>query len=359
LNRKVETLPDDQELTERYLSGRPLSRPEIGVLLSYAKIVLFDSLIDSAIPDDPYFADVLKAYFPAKMQKPYADDIANHRLHREIVATALANEVINRGGPGFVQQMSDMTGATAANVVKAAFLGRDGFDLPKLWQEIDALDGKLSGDVQNDLYARVSAIFAEATRLIVQTQVGAGDLNGAMDRLKAALKGLRASISSLDVIDAAARAAELEERGVPASLARDIVLLSTLVLVPEIMLIADRTGETMARAAESYFAVTATFRVNRLIESAERISTSDHYESLAISRSLQQIASARRDIVISALMNHPKEKKPLEAWHGSDRVRVNRIGAELVALSEGSDLTLPKVTVAAGLLGDLAHGRTV
>ncbi|TDK30354.1 NAD-glutamate dehydrogenase [Rhizobium deserti] len=358
LNRKVETLPDDQELTERYLSGRPLSRPEIGVLLSYAKIVLFDSLIDSPVPDDPYFADVLKAYFPAKMQKLYVGDIDNHRLHREIIATALANEVINRGGPGFVQQMSDMTGATAANVVKAAYLGRDGFDLPKLWQEIDALDGKLSGDVQNDLYARVGAIFAEATRLIIQTQVGAGDLTGAMNRLKAALKGLRASINGLDVIDAAARAAELEERGVPASLARDIVLLSTLVLVPEIMLIADRTGETMARAAESYFAVTATFRVNRLIESAERISTSDHYESLAISRSLQQIASARRDIVIAALMNHPKDKKPVEAWHGSDRVRVNRIGAELVALSEGSDITLPKVTVAAGLLGDLAHART-
>ena len=115
----------------------------------------------------------------------------------------------------------------------------------------------------------------------------------------------------------------------------------------------------MARATESYFAVTETFRINRLIGAGERIATSDHYESLALSRSLQQIASARRDIIIAALTAHPKEKKPLQAWVGNDRTRVNRIGAELMALSEGSDLTLPKITVAAGLLGDLARGPAI
>jgi glutamate dehydrogenase len=355
LNRKVETLPDDSELAERYTSNRPLTRPEIGILLSYSKIVLFDALIDSQIPDDPYFSAILKAYFPAKMQKPYAADIENHRLHREIVATALANETINRGGPGFVQLMSDVTGAAASNVVKAAFLARDSFDLPKLWAEIDALDGKISGQVQNDLYARTSLIFAEATRLILQTQVGAGDMAGAMSRLRAAIKGLRSSITAGTILETASQAAELEAQGVPPAVAREILLLPTLVLLPEIMLVADRTGETMARATESYFAVTDTFRINRLIGAGERIATSDHYESLALSRSLLQIASARRDIIIAALTAHPKEKKPLEAWVGNDRMRVNRIGAELMALSEGSDLTLPKITVAAGLLGDLAR----
>ncbi|TWF46596.1 NAD-glutamate dehydrogenase [Neorhizobium alkalisoli] len=359
LNRKVETLPDDAELAERYSSGRPLTRPEIGVLLSYSKIVLFDALIDSPVPDDPYFASVLMGYFPAKMQKQYAGDIAGHRLHREIIATALANEAINRGGPGFIQQMSDMTGATAANVVKAAFLARDSFELPRLWADLDALDGKISGRIQNDLYARTSEIFAEATRLILQTEGGAGAMTEAIERFKAAIKGLRSSVTSAGILEAAAQAGEYEAQGVPSKLAQEIAMLSTIVLVPEIMLIADRTGATMARAAESYFAVTETFRVNRLIASGERIATSDHYESLALSRSLQQIASARRAIVIAALSNHAKEKKPVEAWHAEDRVRINRIGAELVALGESGELTLPKITVAAGLLGDLAQGRVM
>ncbi|MCK8781850.1 NAD-glutamate dehydrogenase [Rhizobium sp. NTR19] len=355
LNRVVETLPDDAELAERYQSGRPLTRPEIGVLLSYSKIVLFDALIDSTVPDDPYFSAVLKDYFPAKMQKAHAADIENHRLHREIIATTLANEAINRGGPGFVQQISDMTGATAANVVKAAFIARDGFDLPALWSAIDALDGKISGQVQNDLYAAVSRVFVGATYLILQTQAGAGAMAETIARLKAALKGMRSAIGTREMVENAARASELEAQGAPAELAREILLLPTLVLVPEIMLIAERTGETLARAADSYFAVTEKFRVDRLINAGERITTSEHYESLALSRSLQQIGSARRDIVIAALSSHPKEKKPIEAWHAADRIRVNRLGAEIVALSDGSDLTLPKITVAAGLLNDLAH----
>jgi glutamate dehydrogenase len=357
LNRKVETLPDDAELAERYAAGRPLSRPEIGVLLSYSKIVLFDALLESAIPDDPYFAAILKAYFPAKMQKPYAGDIANHRLHREIVATALANEAVNRGGPGFIQMMSDMTGATAANVVKAIFLIRDGFDLPRLWAEVDALDNRIPGSVQNDLHAQINRIITIGTYLALQTQISAAPLTEAVARLKAAIKGLHGAMTEEVIAETAPLAAELEAQGAPASLIAEIRTLSALVIAPEIMLIADRTGESMARAAESYFGVTKTFRVNRLIVAGERISTSDHYESLALSRGLQQLASARRDIVITALTEHRTDKKPVQAWIAADRVRVNRIGAELMALSDSGDLTLPKISVAAGLLGDLAHGR--
>ncbi|KQQ78490.1 NAD-glutamate dehydrogenase [Rhizobium sp. Leaf321] len=358
LNRKVETLPDDVELAERYASGRPLTRPEIGVLVSYSKIVLFDALIDSTIPDDPYFASVLKAYFPAKMQKAYAADIAGHRLHREIVATALANEAINRGGPGFIHMMSDMTGATAANVVKALFLVRDGFDLENIWAEIDQLDGKISGRVQNDLYAQVTRIIGIGTYLALQTQIGTTELTEAIARLRAAIKGLRATVTDDIIAETGPLAAELEAEGAPSGLVKEIRLLSALVIVPEIMRIADRTGESMARAIESYFAVTETFRVNRLIVAGERIGTSDHYESLALSRSLQQLASARRDIVIAVLTEHRKDKKPVEAWIAGDRLRVNRIGAELMSLSESGDLTLSKISVAAGLLGDLAHARS-
>lgn len=115
----------------------------------------------------------------------------------------------------------------------------------------------------------------------------------------------------------------------------------------------------MARAIESYFTVTETFRVNRLIVAGERISTSDHYESLALSRSLQQLASARRDMVIAALTEHGKEKRPVDAWIAGDRLRINRIGAELIALGDAGDLTLAKITVAASLLNDLAHGRVL
>ncbi|NTG88325.1 NAD-glutamate dehydrogenase [Rhizobium rhizogenes] len=361
LNRKVETLPDDQTFAERYANGRPLTRAEIGVLLSYAKIVLFDALAASDLPDDPYFAATLSHYFPAKMQRSHATDITGHRLKREIVATVLANEAINRGGPGFAVSMMDATAASAAEVVKASVLARDGFDLDRLWNETDALDGKVAGQMQNRVYGEITEVYTALTRLLLKTGAAKGNIEETITRLQAALKKLRplflSHIPADFAAEIAARQTEYQTAGLPEKLAGEIAMIYALVLVPEIMQIAERTGDTLNRAAESYFTVSQTFRVGRLLLAGSRILTGDHYESLALARSLDQIAGARRDIVISALSNHPKDKQPIQAWHAEDRIRINRIAEELASLSESGDPNLARITVAAGLLTDLAHDR--
>ncbi len=355
LNRKVETLPGDVEFNERYAAGKPLTRPEIGVLLSYAKLTLFDTLVASPLPDEPYLQHLLTDYFPSKMQKTYAADITSHRLHREIVATSLANQVVNRGGPGFVQKLVDASGSLAPAVVKAAMIVEDGFGLKRLWNEIDKLDGQISGEVQNGLYANVARIFTDATRIFLQTtSASSGSMSEEIDRLKTAIKAL---------LPGAVRYREeigfSEIEGVAPALVRELETLSLLVYVPEIMLIAEQAGTTLSRAAESYAAVSATFRVARLLEAGQRVTPADHYESLALLRSQDQIASSRRRIVISALTEHSKEKNPVQAWYAADRVRVNRIVSELGALSDSGETNLARLTVAAGLLSDIVQARNV
>lgn len=362
LNRKVEMLPDDPAISERYSSGKSLSRPEIGVLLSYAKIVLFDALVDSALPDDPYCHTILFQYFPEKMRKGYREEISGHRLHREIIATVLANHVINRGGPGFVASVSDATGALPSEVVKAALLVRDGFELPDLWARIDALDGKIPGRIQNDLYAKVGQVYCDVTKLLLETGNASGSMAEAAERLNAAVRSLRQVIVSItpdSVSDRVlAEAEELSKAGVPADLAGDVLRLSLLTLAPEIMQIAQTTETKLARAAEGYHAATEIFRIGRLVETAQRVVTSDHYDSLALTRSLDRIAAARRDIVIAALTKYRNERSPIEAWRAGDSVRIDRLGGELLALSEGGEPSLSRITVAAGLLTDIAHDRS-
>lgn len=359
LDRTVETLPSDVQLAERYQAGRPLTRPEIGVLLSYAKITLFDEILDSDLPDDPYFADALRNYFPTKMQKSFAQDIEAHRLHREIISTVLANELINRGGPGFVQSMIDATGASPADVVRAAYLTRDGFDLPKLWAAVDALDGTLPGQVQNDLYERIGELFSQTTQLVLRTRLALGSIEASITALKTGAKKLKSTIDALGLAaEVRERASELEADGVPASLAADISRLPTLALVPELLMIASRTGSDLGHVAQTYFAATETFRINTLLTLGEAIAPADHYESVALGRSLSAISSARRDIVCSALASHPEEKKPLESWYASKRQQVNRLVNEVLVLSGSTDFNLAKLSVAAGLLGDLAETRS-
>ena len=362
LNRKVETLPDDATLGERYAAGKPLTRPEIGVLLSYAKLVLFDQLVASDLPDDPYCESALTNYFPARMRKAYAGDIANHRLHREIVATVLANHVINRGGPGFVAAIGDATGALPPQIVKAALITRDGLQLPAVWEKIDALDAKIPGETQNRLHAIVARVYAGVTRLLVETGMAAGDLSDALNRLRTAVKASRQAFAS--ALPGNLRAAfqnevaDLVDAGAPAAVAEEVVALLALVLVPEVMQIAARTEAPLVRVIEAYFAVSDAFRIDRILSAGNRIVSSDHYESQALARSMDQIAAARRNIVVSALSQHGRDKNPVNAWLAAAKTRVERLGSELQALSEAGESSLAKVAVAASLLSDLADDRT-
>ncbi|GEO85903.1 MULTISPECIES: NAD-glutamate dehydrogenase [Alphaproteobacteria] len=362
LNRKVEVLPGDAAFAERYASGKPLTRPEIGILLSYAKIVLFDQLVASDLPDDPYCESALTNYFPARMRKTFASDIAAHRLHREIIATVLANHVINRGGPGFITAIGDATGALPPEIVKAALITRDGLQLPAIWDKIDALDAQIPGETQNSLYAMVGRVYAGVTRLLVETGTAGGNLSEALARLKSAVKAARQAFGSalpdnLRVM-LQREVAELVQAGAPADLAEEVVAMLTLQLVPEVMQIAGRTGAPLARVIEGYFTVSDVFRVDRILVAGNRIVSSDHYESLALGRSLDQIAAARRNMVVSAFAHHGAEKQPVRAWLAAAHQRVERLGAELAGLSEAEETNLAKITVAAGLLSDLANDGT-
>ncbi|MDH4414553.1 MAG: NAD-glutamate dehydrogenase, partial [Rhizobium sp.] len=359
LNRKVETLPDSSAVAERYVSGKALTRPEIGVLLSYAKIVLFDQLIESDLPDDPYCETTLFNYFPAAMRKTFASDIAGHRLRREIIATVLANHAINRGGPGFVVSVSDATGSSPDAVVKAALVTRDALGLSALWEKIDALDAKLPGQTQNRLYATIATVYAAMTRLLIDTGLVKGSIGDAVAQVKAAVSA--ASPVFKKTVPAALRQhfdeqiSELTEAGAPAALATEVVNLQTLQLLPEILQIADRTGADFADATRGFFAVSEAFRIGRIIETAGRIQVTDHYDSLALTRSLDRIGQARRQIVCAALTSHGKDVQPVQAWIATDKIRVERIGKELASIVDSGEPSISKLAVAAGLLGDLAQ----
>src|SRR5690606_30991174 len=121
-------------------------------------IVLFSDLVASDVPDEAHFDRDLMNYFPERMQKKFTDEIHGHRLRREIIARVVANDLVNRGGPSFVNRLMESTGRSAADVVRTFALIRDGFALPPLYREIDALDNRIDGQVQLDLYQMVSRL---------------------------------------------------------------------------------------------------------------------------------------------------------------------------------------------------------
>ncbi len=144
LDRAVEFLPDDMQLAERRRRSQAFTRPELSVLLAYAKLTLYDDLLESTVPDDPYLARELSRYFPAAIPQHYPDALDHHRLRREIITTHLTNSMINRGGPSLIVRIADQTGAAPAAIASAFALVRDSYGMPALNAGIDALDNKIT-----------------------------------------------------------------------------------------------------------------------------------------------------------------------------------------------------------------------
>lgn len=358
LDRAVETLPSTAAMAERETRGEPLTRPELGVLLAYAKLALFDDIVATDLPDEPHFEADLLAYFPAQMAERFGDEIRAHRLRREIIATVLANDAINRGGPSFVSRMQDLSGRSAADVIAAYTVIRDGFELPALYAEIDALDGRVDGDAQLELYQAVGRLVHSATLWQLRNDVGAWQLDQRIAALRNARKVLEPDIgeklASFTRDRIQERVSEFTNAGAAAELARRIAWLNIAELIPDIALLAAEANAKLERAAEAFFAITTAFRVGRVADAARSIQPSDYYDGLALSRAVETIGAARRGMAAAALNQFKGENDPVEAWLSAGGERVERARERLHALTEGGDLTVSRLTVAAGLMSDLS-----
>ncbi|MEM5502549.1 NAD-glutamate dehydrogenase [Ahrensia kielensis] len=358
LDREVEDLPNDEELAQRLIDGTGLTRSEIGVLLSYAKIVLLDDLVASDVPDDPYLEKYLMSYFPKKMQKDFADNIRTHRLRREIIGTVLANEVVNKGGPSVISRFEDATGVLPSTIVRAHVITRDAYNLPQLNAAIDALDGKVSGSEQLSLYKDLSDSQRTAISGFIKTvndDLAIADHVARLSAIRDVLEGKLMSIIPQYLNDwAKERHQTFKGCGLSDTHAKRLALLPILTMAPDMAAIMDATNRDVLDVAQALFAVSNTFKIGRLEHLANLLETGDYFDGLAQQRALDTIHTARNAITISALSNNTLEATAaVEAWHAANEVRILRVQERISDLTDKSDLTVSRLTVAAGLLTDL------
>jgi glutamate dehydrogenase len=358
LDRAVEFLPDDMELTERRRRNVALTRPELAVLLAYAKLALYDELLGTAVPDDPYLGRELGRYFPKPISEQYPDAMNGHRLRREIIATQLANSMINRGGPSLVVRIADQTGASTVGIA-AAFAGvRDSFGMTALNGEIDALDAKVSGKLQLELYVAVQDLLLDRIVWFLRNVDLTQGLAGVVAHYRAGTDAMAAALATVLPHEAAAardaRVTELARAGVPEGLALRMANLPMLAAAPDVVLVADRTGKAVAEVAATYFAAGAFFKLDRIVTAARGINVTDYFDRLALDRALDSIGAAERRLAAEMVANGHAGPEAVEAWVAGRRSEVDRIRAAVDEIA-GSGLTLSKLSVAASLLGDLVR----
>jgi glutamate dehydrogenase len=358
LDRAVEFLPDDMEIVERRRRAQPLTRPELAVLLAYAKLALHEELVTSRVPDDPYLARELGRYFPPSISNRFPDALEQHRLRRDIISTQLANSMINRGGPSLVVRISDQTGASVDRIAAAFAAVRDSFGLTALNTEIEELDNKIAGAIQLGLFAAVQNLLLDRIVWFLRNVDLSLGLAGIVDHYRSGIAAVSAGLDDYLSADAKrARAAETQRitsQGVPEPLAQVIAGLPVLAAAADSVLIADRTGRPVVQVAAIYFAATAYFQLDRVIAAASDITLVDYFDRLAFDRAVDAIGDALRRLVAEMAEAGGSGAEAVAAFvqrKGADVDRVRQAVHEIVA----SGLTLSKLTVAASMLGDLAR----
>jgi glutamate dehydrogenase len=163
LDRKVEFLPDTEEVNRRKSEKTGLTRPELCVLLSYSKIYLYNDLVSSSLPDEGYYLNELIKYFPQKLVNEFKAELFNHPLKREIICTFVANSMINRLGITFFNRVSNDTGLKICDISRAYTIIKDSCELPILWKDLEKLTYKTSAEIQIKMFRKISKFIEQST----------------------------------------------------------------------------------------------------------------------------------------------------------------------------------------------------
>ena len=333
LNRVVEELPDEPALDARALAGQGFTRPELAVLLAYAKNSVRADLLASGVVEDAYLAQELFRYFPPRLAADHADSITGHRLRREVIATVLANAMINRGGPAYVVANVEAASADPAQVTLAYAAVRDSFGLTELNRLVDLLDGHLPGATQLALYAEIGA-------------AGCSSHSGRPTLLPPAFAQ-----------QIAARSAAFESGSTPRDLARRFAELSALAFGTDIVLVAGRSRASVVDAARAFFGVLDLLGLARILESAAGVVLGDRFDHMALDRSLANLLRTERELAVDVLAagTGPVAER-LASWHAARPEAIGRVIKSVADLTAG-EVTLSRLAVAAGLLSDLSSGK--
>ena len=324
-------LPDDEAMRDLSLSGQGLTRPEISVLIAYAKLTLFDALLDSDVPDDPQFTQDLSVYFPDALQKKYAAGIQKHRLRREIIANELANIVVNSAGSTFVNRIRDEIGVPAEDVVRAYMIVRNSYETGKIYDQINTLDNRVPASVQTEMHLACKSHTRRQSLWFLQQLPQPLKIEETVSAFAPGVQQLRSNIetflSPFQKQQLEARKKAYLDAGVPKALAYQVASLPSLASGTEIVLIAQKTGRTLEDAAQTYFAFEQQFGFDRLKSVAEAIDVNDHWERLALTRSLGDIANQHRLISIEALglEGATSSQAAVEGWLDMKGSNANRL----------------------------------
>ena len=350
LDRNIEFLPGDSQLAERQAAERGLTRPELAVLLAYAKMALYNDLLPSDLPDDPVLVADLESYFPDELRKRFKTEIARHKLKREIIATVVTNAMVNRAGQAFVSTLADKTGCAWPEIARAYLIARDAFALGPMWEQIQALDLKVPAAVQTEMHRSIRRVSERASLWFLNNGKHPLSIADALAEFRPGIetltKGLSQALPESDraQLDTATKA--LTEAGVPQDLARAISQLDWLAAAPDIV----RLGGDPLAVARVYYALGQRLGLDWLKNQAAGLKPQTDWQRQAAAAVLDDLYGHQATLARRVLADSGE----LKTWVEGRRPAVERVDQLLTEMRAAPAVDLAMLAVANRRFGELA-----
>ncbi len=355
LDRALEYLPTDEEFAEREKSGQGLSRPEVSVLIAYAKMVLKEQLITLNISDDEYHGNLLTNYFPSKLRRHYKSAMTSHPLKAEIVATVLANQIVNEMGCHFISRLQEETVASIAEIVNAYSVARHVFGFESLIKEIRQLDNKVPTTTQYELLSNIRQWLRRLTKWLLRNHVTKLPV---MEIVSCYQEDVDQIIYQIDqflvpqeVEEQQIRSQVWQEVGVPPVISDFVARLPSLYSCFDIVNVVKETGYSIESAAKLYFALGDRLSLHWFLNQINQKAVNNHWQALARASFREDLDWQQRQLTIQVLKSQCNAdikdvSQVIECWIESHQEAVVRWQNTLDAFKVGAPHEFAKFSVA-------------
>ncbi|GAB3288100.1 NAD-glutamate dehydrogenase domain-containing protein [Parasphingorhabdus pacifica] len=346
LDRAQEQLPGAAEITARRERGEGMCRPEIAVLLSHSKNIMQAELMASDETADPVFLPVLRGYFPELVRHRFANEIATHPLAADIVATRVANDLIDRMGPGFISRLEDRTGASITEALRAYLVVRDVLHLDELWDQLDSADPTVPFETVLSARQLLEGVLEHNACWLLRRRENRLSVGEEVSRFSPGVQALLRWLAAEPGRFGRAPA----ERGLPETLARRVAAIGLLVPALDLTAAAERLSCEVTTLAEQYFLVGEHLELDWIAEGTTIQSSDTHRAQMARAALRDELCAQQRLLAVQAL-----EQGGLDQWAAAHRRAIERARVTHADLATADRYDIAVLAVAVQALRDLMH----
>ncbi|MBO0827289.1 MAG: NAD-glutamate dehydrogenase [Streptosporangiales bacterium] len=353
LDRRIEFLPSAKQLSERRSAGTGLTSPELATVLAYTKIVLTADLLESDLPEDPYLRNEVYTYFPAALRERFGDAMDSHPLRREIIATCVVNNMVNRSGTTGVFRFQEETSASVADISRAYAVARAVFGMPEFWDEVERLDNVVPVDVQLQMLLEARKLTERATRWLLHYRRPPFDIESTIEAYREGVQAIVPHLPKLlvgsDLRSYESRHDGLVEQGVPDALAERVAGLVPALSVLDIVDVATSEEIPVEEVAEVYFDLADRLSIAALREKVIGLPRNDRWHTMARNSLRDDLYEAHKELARGVLTSTDGDLTPedrLRAWADRNATAVTRAAQQFTEIWDGDVFDMATLSVA-------------